>query len=244
MSSTNVIDRPSASTSEKARDEFVEILGILAHKLSQPLTCLRGSVEVALMVEISEAECREVLEQSLEESHRMAEILGMLRDVLEVEVFKDQIRPVSWRRSIEETFKEVVPDGGNCSLQFVSAANDEVWVNASPQLLDMVTRRLLKRAIKVAQENTPVRFELSSCNETACLSICEGNLFPEAETMGKESQPQSLQETVSAADFEVWLVRRAIKRQRGWLKVNSRSDASRCCRLYLPLAFPGMVRRS
>lgn len=75
--------------------EVIEVLRGLAHKLSQPLTSLRGSLEVALMDEMDEKECRKVLEQSLEETYRVAEVLETLREVLEAEDPGDDFQPVS-----------------------------------------------------------------------------------------------------------------------------------------------------
>ncbi len=244
MSSTNVIELPPAIAPEKTRDEFVEVLKILAHKLSQPLTCLRGSVEVALMGEIKEAECRQVLEQSLEESGRMAETLEMIRDVLETEGSEEDIQPVSWRRSIEKSLQEAAPADGECTLQLVCDASDEVCVKARPQHLDTATRRLLDWVFREARGNLPVRIELSACGETACLSICEGDLPPDAKRTEKSGRTHTLEEALEPRGLEVWMVRRAIERQGGWLKVNRMPGAGRCYRLYLPLAFSGMARHA
>jgi len=217
----NLMGLPLANGSEKVPQDFLEVLGTLVHKLSQPLTSLRGSVEVALMEKIEEPEFRQVLERSLEESHRMTEIIKMLRDVLEMEASGEDVQPVPWRQSVEKFLKEAALVDGNCRLQLVCDVADEVWVKASPQHLDTATRRLIGRVIKAARRNHVVRIRLSVRGEAACLSICAESSLPE---------------TLEPGDVDGWIVHRAIERQGGWLTISGVSEAGRCYELYLPLA--------
>lgn len=233
----NVIELPLASATEKTQDEFVEILRILAHKLSQPLTCLRGSAEVALMGEIRESECREVLEKSLEEAHRMTQTLELLKNVLETEGAGEDIQPVNWKQSIQKSVQEAASNDRNCGLQFVCDVMDEVWVNASPQQVVAATRRLIGRAIKERRGETPVRIVLWVDGETACLSICEEGLFPGAEPVQKTNPVQTAQHAFEPEDPEWWLIRHAVERQHGWVKISRTPGAGRCYQLYLQLAF-------
>ena len=57
---------PLATLIEEDAGDFLEVLRMLAHRLSQPLTTLLGSIEVALSGEMDESECRKVLELSLQ----------------------------------------------------------------------------------------------------------------------------------------------------------------------------------
>ena len=78
MKKFNGVRRPGARA--RRRDDFLEMLGSLAHKLSQPLTSLQGTVEVALMGEMDVKEYRRILEISFEETKRVeetAEVLGI-----------------------------------------------------------------------------------------------------------------------------------------------------------------------
>lgn len=51
------------------------------HKLSQPVTALQGSLEVALLVKPSGAACRRALEVALEQAMRLTLLLQELRDM-------------------------------------------------------------------------------------------------------------------------------------------------------------------
>jgi len=206
--------------SEKIREDVLEVLGTLVHKLSQPLTSLRGSVEVALMGQIIESEFRQVLEQSLEESRRMTEIIRMLRDVLEMEGPDGDIQPVLWRQSVEKSLKEAEFGDRHCRLRLVCDVADEVRVKASPQHLDTATRRLIGRVLKAAPGNHEVRIGLSVRGEAACLSICAKSLPCE---------------TLEPGDVDWWIIHRAVERQGGWLAISGVPETGRCYQLYLPL---------
>jgi signal transduction histidine kinase len=192
---------------------------MLAHRLSQPLTSLRGSVEVALIGEVDESEFRQVLETLLKESHRMAEILEALRDILELEGAGDQVQPVSWTRTIKKLLKESPLVDGNEGLQLVSNVKEEIWVEAHPQHLETATARLIGRAIKAARGDRKVQISLSAFAEIACLSVCEG------------CQPPFPSDLLESADLDEWVVCRAVDRQGGLFKIGGASGARQCCHL-------------
>lgn len=97
----NLIKGHRSDISENSSDDFLEVLRALAHTLSQPLTSLQGSVEVALMGNSNESECCQILELVLQESRRMAEILEVLRELLEIEGSGEELQAVSWTQSLE-----------------------------------------------------------------------------------------------------------------------------------------------
>ncbi len=169
---TNLRDMLEAKGAEKASEDFLEVLRKLAHKLSQPLTSLCGSVEVALMGELDEAACRQVLESVLYESRRMADALETLRDLLELEGSSEGAQPVSWTQQVEKSLQEAASAAENHHAQLVSNLKDEVWVEASPEQLDTATRKLIGRAIGEGSGKHVVRVGLSVRGETACLSVC------------------------------------------------------------------------
>ncbi len=214
---------------------------MLAHRLSQPLTSLRGSIEVALMGELDETECRRVLELSLQESCRMAETLETLRDILEMEGAGEQVQPVSWTRSVEKLLEQAASVDKDRCPRLVSEVK-EVWVNASPQHLDIATARLIGGAIRAARSRREVRVSLSIRGETACLSVCEEGAPSEADAVAGRFPSTFIQEGSVLEGLDKWVVRRAIERQGGRLKVSQVSETCRCYQLYLPLAASEIVR--
>ncbi len=238
---TKPTDLPLATALEAGSDNLLEVLRTLAHRLSQPLTSLQGTVEVALMGELDESECRRVLEISLQESHRMAEILQTLRDVLEMEGASEQVQPVSWTRTVEKLLQDAASVDKDSCPRFVSEVK-EVWVKASPQHLDTATARLIGGAIRAARSRREVRVSLSVGGKTACLSVCEEDSPSEAGAVAGRSPSAFIQESSVLEGLDKWVVRWAIERQGGWLKISQVSECCRCYQLNLPLATSEKVR--
>ena len=57
---------------EPGRDESSALLAAIAHRLSQPLTALRGTLELARLKATSVAEYRSAVEKALESAERLA----------------------------------------------------------------------------------------------------------------------------------------------------------------------------
>ena len=220
--------------------EVLEVIRILAHKLSQPLTSMSGSVEVALMGELDEAECRRVLELSLQESHRMAETLEVLRDVLEVEGSMEDIQRVSWTQTVEALLEKAAFDDKNCLPLLVSDVEDAVWVMANPQRLNVATSRLISAAHKAARSRSVVRISLSALGETACLAVCKEGASHHTETLKGFRTPPTA-EMPLLGEVDKWIVQRAIERQGGWSKISQGIENCRY-QLNLPLAVSEVAR--
>ena len=225
---------------QKPAGDFVEVLRMLTHSLSQPLTSLHGSVEVALMGELNESECRQTLELSLQESHRMAEILEVLRDVVEMEGSSEGPASVSWTQSVKNLLQKAALVGEGKCLSLVSGLQSEVRVKARPQQLEKATARLIGRAVKAVGEERWAQIRLSLRAKTACLSVCEegGSL----ESCAGGCQMHSTTGSMETAGLEEWIIRRAIEHQGGWYEVIQVSGTRRCYQLNLPVA-PSKVER-
>lgn len=231
---TNLTGLTLADVSETNSSEFLDILRMLTHRLSQPLTSLRGSAEVALMGEVDESEFRQVLETLLRESRRLAEILEALREILELEGAGDQLQTVSWTRTIKKLLEESPHLDGNEGLQLVSNVKEEIWVEDRPQHLEAATARLISRAIKAARGKRGVQISLLAFAETACLSVCEEGDPPDGPVGVNGLRPPFSPELLETADLDEWVVRRAIDRQGGLFKISSAPGARRCCHLSFP----------
>lgn len=230
--------RPPAGALAR-RDDLLELLGFLAHKLSQPLTSLRGTVELALMGEIDVKEYRRILEISLQETQRVAEILEALRDIVEMESAGIQVQPVAWREIIEKALEEAKPtstDKAN-GLRLVSEATGEVWVMASPQRLTLATARLIGGAVRATRDGHAVRIVLSVVNETSSLKVFEESAPAGGQDANSSGTPGASAKPV-LGELEKWILNRAVEGLGGRLTVRQTSQSSRCYQLDLPLASP------
>ncbi len=225
--------RNRVSGSESGGD-LLEVLRTLAHELSQPLTSLRGSIEVALMGESDKAEYRRVLTLSLHESGRIAETLEIFRDVLDIEAPAEDIQRVSWTQSVEQLLEEAALADKNRPSQVAITLKGGVWVTASPHHLAAATGRLINSAVKAARRKHKVRIELSATEDTACLAVIDEGSHPAVESTAnfqRDSEP----ETPLLARIDEWLIQRAIERQGGRLELRNISETCHCYQLNLPL---------
>ncbi|HEX5412918.1 MAG TPA: HAMP domain-containing sensor histidine kinase [Terriglobia bacterium] len=232
--------RPPAGSLAR-RDDLLEVLQSLAHKLSQPLTALRGTVEVGLMGEMDVKEYRRILEVSLQETQRMAEILEALRDIVEMERAGIQVRPVAWREIIEKALEEAASADKADRLRLISEATGEVWVTASPQRLSLATTRLIGGAVRAAREGHRVRSVLSVVEEIASLTVCD-EWAPAAEEGANSTTTPGDSAKPLLGELEKWILSRAIECQGGRLSVRQISQTSRNYQMDLPAASPPVAR--
>jgi len=217
------------------------MLGSLAHKLSQPLTSLQGTVEVALMGEMDVKEYRRILEISLQEALRVAETLEALRDIVEMERAGIQVQPISWTAVIEKALEEAVHTDQLDRPPLVSEAGREVWVKASPQRLTLATTRLIGRAVRANRDGHAVRIILSVDKEKASLKA-----FEESPPAGDQDANGPGTAGASAkpvlGELEKWILNRAVEGLGGRFTIRQSSQTSRCYQLDLPLASPRNAR--
>lgn len=209
---------------------------MLAHKFSQPLTVLRGSVEVALLGKLNKSECRETLELALQESQRITEVLAVLREVLEIEGSSEETASVSWTQSVKRLLQEPSFEKQKAGLDLVTDLQEDVWVKARPQQLEKATARFLGRASKAARGKNRIQIGLSADDGTACLAVCPEGWPAAAEQAGSESQLPFMEDLTEPAGLDDWIIRHAIECQGGGYEVVSTPGTCLCYQLKLPVA--------
>ena len=226
--------RDCANGPETGTADLLEVLRFLTHKLSQPLTSLRGSIEVALMGESDKAEYRRVLTLSLHECQRIAETLEAFRDVLDIEGPVENIQRLSWTQCVEQLLEAAALVDQSNPLQLAGNLKTEVWVMASPPHLTVATRRLINSAVKAARCKRKIRIELSATEGAACLSVFEHSAHPAVESA--RNSPTAFDPGMPLlAGIDKLLVRRAAERQGGRLELRKISETCHCFQLILPL---------
>src|SRR5579863_2239752 len=87
--------------------ECRECLGALAHRLAQPMTALRGGIELGLMGKHTAAEYRGLLEQSLQLADNMAQLIVTLRDLGESGVAGGEARYIAIEPVATQAFADL-----------------------------------------------------------------------------------------------------------------------------------------
>ncbi len=233
----NLDEEAVESSAQGRRDEFLEVLRKLIHKLSQPLTCLRGSLEVALLGEMDEDECRRVLAQLLEEAHRMARSLENLRAVLEAEDPGKDFQPLRWGRLVMKVLQEVAPLARRerLRLNFESRVDADVMVN--PPRAEAALRQLFERVIRSGPRKRTINIQLSVQENTASLSICDDGPASKRGARARKTTPLvGVTGPGGQTQLDWWILRHAVESQGGRLEIEKTSRRGVCCRVYLPLA--------
>ena len=231
------------SPAQRSRKEFVEVLRKLVHELSQPLTSLRGSLEVALLGEMDESECRKVLEQSLEEAHRMAGDLATLREVLEAEDPGEGFQSVGWRQLAAKVVQDVAPIARGKGVRLVLKPLADADVKINLPRVEGVLRQLLQQVIRQGPRKRVIHIGLSVQESTASLSICDEGLAPEAAALATETLPALTPAGARGrTKLAWWILRRTIEVQGGWLEIEKIPRHGIRCRVFLPLASSKALR--
>lgn len=221
----------------RSQDDFVEVLRGLVHELSQPLTSLGGSLEVALMGETDENEYRSVLRQSLKETHRLTEVLTTLREALEAENSGEDFHPVCWKHLVTRVLEDVTPLAQRKGLRFIQEPMVDAYVKVNPLRIDAAMRKLFWQLINQGGRKAVFHVGLAVQGDTASLSVYDDSLLQKtAVPAEKPHLPASFTQVSERTQPEWWIVQRIIEGQGGWLEIEKVPPRRICYRVHLPLA--------
>lgn len=230
-------NQQAGSSAENLHDEFLEVLRNLTHRMSQPLTSLRGSLEVALMSDVDGIECRKIFEQSVEETDRIMETLGIIRAALDAEDSGKDSERVYWNEIVAETLEELAPFIERTRTRVVLDPLPDVGVFSSPLQLAAITRELIQGCI----ENSPaagelhIRLGIKGTRASLLIERLPPGNTPAAPQHQPESGPAGSREET---DFSKWILRHAIRRQDGRIETEQLPTGETRYNLSLPLALP------
>ncbi len=97
-------DHPIARSPDSS--DCRECLAAMAHRLAQPMTALRGGIELGLMGKHSVADYRSLLEQSLQLADSMAQLIVSLRDLGESGAPGGHPSASSWKRRPRKSWQK------------------------------------------------------------------------------------------------------------------------------------------
>jgi hypothetical protein len=95
-----------------------DCLRVIAHRMAQPMTALRGGIELGLMGKRTAPEYRTILEQALERADVMVQLIVSMRDLGEAIVPSDPTGHVDLEELIDEVLAEFEPLAQSRQLRF------------------------------------------------------------------------------------------------------------------------------
>lgn len=135
-----------------------EIISQLFHALSQPLTSLHCSLEVALFEPRSAAQYQQTLRDSLGFTGQVTELVEAVRELLDADEPSQSSRTLSLSSYLEESVRDLFPVAQSLGKKLtVSTVRGEVFMD--PQRLQQAVRGLLQSAVDDCTPGGTVRVE-------------------------------------------------------------------------------------
>lgn len=155
-----------------------ECLAALAHRLSQPLTALRGSLELALRTELSAQESRAALEQAFELTNLVVRLVTSLRDLAEAAMAGSSSKPLSLRDLVKGTVEELRGLADSRGVKILLTASLEAKVSAPPNRLRETIAKLLGLVIQRSPAHGEIWLAFSAGGGSAGLLIADQGPSP------------------------------------------------------------------
>ena len=172
-----------AQDREPEQDESVSLLAAIAHRLSQPLTALRGTLELARLKAKSVAEYRSAVEKALESADRVAWLLQELRELVEASAPAGERVSVNLDQVTDSVVEDLRPIAASRGVSIESRLDKGLEVQTHPERLHQALLKVVHYAILRSPAGKKVRFELRSVPDGAQWMISDdGAPFPFAVT--------------------------------------------------------------
>jgi signal transduction histidine kinase len=165
------------------QDEEVSLLAAIAHRLSQPLTALRGTLELARLKAKSVPEYRAAVEKALESADRVAWFLQDLRELAEASAPAGEGASVSLDEVTGSVVDDLRPIAASHGVSIQSRLEKGLVAETYREHLYQALLKVLHDAILRSPEGKNVRIELRSVPDGAQWVVArQGAPFPFAET--------------------------------------------------------------
>jgi len=148
-----------------------ECLAAMAHRLAQPMTALRGGIELVLLGKRSAADYRSLLEQSLQLADNMAQLIVSLRDLGESSAPGGPPQCVLLEAAASEVLAEMGGLAQSRELRLQLNAEGAIKVCANPERLREALQSLLAWVIQNSAGGGVIVLELSVAEGEARLVL-------------------------------------------------------------------------
>jgi two-component system, OmpR family, sensor kinase len=151
---------PTPSASALAPPCASNCLASVAHLLSQPLTALRGSLELALLSESEPAELRLAVQEGLERAEEMVRLVALLRELADAESGGAEKELLGLGELAAEVVEDLrlLAESREIRLELNRAEEVQLW--APPARLRQAFLKLLYLAIQHGPRGGTVQIEL------------------------------------------------------------------------------------
>jgi signal transduction histidine kinase len=143
----------------------------VAHLWSQPLTALRGSLELALLTAQEPADLRRFVQEALEQAQEMVRLVALLRELAEAENGVAEAEPVWLSELVAEVWEDIraLAESKEICLRVPKGEDVQVWTPRAR--LRRAFLRILYRTIQRGPGGRTVQIEILQAGEHGCLEV-------------------------------------------------------------------------
>ena len=231
-------DREQAKQPQQVSHTF---LSAVSHEMAQPLTILRGSLELALEKEWNAEERRSWLEEALEQTDRLIQVNVFLRELAEAGTLTAVTEKTSLSVLVNDLARDLLPMAEVQKLRLVVQCEDNLSVVANEKRLQQALVNVIGNAISHTPEEGGVGISLKRSGTEACLDISDTGpgVSPEELTQFFDPfyhSPTAPQVGIDRNVLGLSVAKRIIETLNGTIWLESKTEQGRCFHIRLPLA--------
>jgi K+-sensing histidine kinase KdpD len=217
-----------------------ECLAAMAHRLAQPMTALRGGIELALMGKRSAADYRTLFEQSLQLADNMAQLVVSMRDLGESSAPGGPPQSVLLEATVTEVVAEMEDLAELRKLRLQLRVEGTVRVCVDPQRLREALQSLLAWIIQNSAGGGVIALELSASEGEARVFLAPPRLdlqYLQIKILEEFTNPGMLFSHATKNGALGWAInQRLLDGLGGKLEILTDGPDAGCIRVRFPLA--------
>jgi hypothetical protein len=148
-----------------------ECLGSMTHRLVQPITALRGGIELGLMAQRSAADYRQLLEQSMQLTDDIAQLVVQLRDLGEARAPGGAPQTVDLDSTVAEVAGELETIAHVRGLHLQLRVKQAAAICADPMRLRETMQSLFTWTLQNSANGATITVEVSVSGPEAILAL-------------------------------------------------------------------------
>jgi len=212
----------------------------MAHRLAQPMTALRGGIELGLMGKRSAADYRSLLEQSLQLADNMAQLIISMRDLGESGAPVGSPQCVHLEATVAEVLAEMEGLAQSRELRLRLNAEGAAKVFANPERLREALQSLLAWVIENSAGGGVITVDLSASEGEARVFLSPPRLdlqYLQIKILGDITNPGLLFSHAAQNGALGWAInQRLLDGLGGKLEILTDGRDAGCIRVRFPLA--------
>lgn len=147
------------------------LLSGVSHQLGQPLTVLKGTLEMALLGEPSLERHQAAIEEALEQTERLVSLAGLLREVASLEVLRQTENFADLTKPVEEVVRDMQPLAEARKVQLHLQCDSHLSVRCEAPHLRQTVMNLVDCCLRFTPENGSILVTVRQEGGEGCLEI-------------------------------------------------------------------------